>query len=197
MRLRSPVPGKLSRIFSVPNALSLFRIPLATFIWLDVGSNLYLIFLMVLAAGSDMVDGTVARFLSKRRGEERADSGGIGAWLDPVCDKIFVVSLVAAVFWDRAPNWTFIFLVLLRELLQLPLLGIFHLAYREKVKGFDYRAIWAGKATTVAQFIAVGVLLFYPQYAAYPAWLSAGLGIIAVILISQRGIARIRSTEWG
>src|SRR5262245_36934661 len=82
-------------ITSLPNLLSLSRLPLGGVFWVALGQTattthaLLAIGVMALAAVTDVLDGTIAR----KRGVSTA---GMGSWLDPICDKLFVGAVLAA-----------------------------------------------------------------------------------------------------
>ncbi|HEU4533954.1 MAG TPA: CDP-alcohol phosphatidyltransferase family protein, partial [Polyangiaceae bacterium] len=73
--------------------MSLSRIGLGGALWLVEPRPLPLLALMGAAALSDLLDGWMAR--RARGGAPPPPGGGRGAWLDPLCDKAFVLSFVA------------------------------------------------------------------------------------------------------
>ena len=85
-------------LLSLPNLLSLSRLPLGGLFWVTLGPTtmrgLLALGVMVLAAATDVLDGWVAR----RRGLETA---GTGAWLDPFCDKMFVGAILATLLFKQ------------------------------------------------------------------------------------------------
>lgn len=176
-----------SRILRPVNALTLVRIPLAALLWGWPHAPLFLLGVMALAAFSDVIDGAVARRLDP---SVRHDPHNPGAWLDPLCDKIFVISLVVLVAVHYTPPLHLALLLLVRELLLLPLLIGWALWWRPRGKRVDFRAVWAGKATTVVQFIAVGSMLFLPDALIVLAPPAAALGALSVILVVRRALRR-------
>lgn len=138
---------------------------------------------MAVAGLTDVLDGWVAR----RTGA--AGRRSAGAWLDPLCDKLFMVSLLAAVWFAAKPGASVLVLLAARECLQLPLLLAFpfvpRIGGRER---FDFTAALLGKATTVAQFIAISVILFRPDWATVPAAATAPLGTAAAIRYWARAL---------
>src|ERR1044071_6996960 len=101
------------------HVLTAMRLPLAALLWLEPENPRF--FLAILAAGalSDILDGLMARLLDE---DMRGDPEHIGAWLDPVCDKVFALSCVTAAYAAYHPPLVVVVLLLTRELLQLPLL---------------------------------------------------------------------------
>ena len=107
--------------------------------------------LLVFAALTDLLDGALARFL----GQETA----LGAYLDPVADKLLVVACYGALMsidtpYFAIPRW-FIILVLVRELLILvgaAYWGLFKHA-------LPIAPTVLGKVTTAVQLLFIGFLL--------------------------------------
>lgn len=143
---------------------------------------------MALAGISDVLDGALARRARRREGREHERDAG--AWLDPLCDKIFVVSALLAVAAEfRPPLWT-LPLVAAREIAQVPLLG--YLRLRGVVRAFDFRAAVVGKLATVLQFAAVAAILFrHPS--APPLAVAAGIAGLASALYYFVRAAKTRS----
>lgn len=179
-----------TRIFSLANALTLIRVPLAGVLWLAPGEPWFLLVIIVAAALSDVVDGALARRIDP---SVRHDPHNPGAWLDPLCDKIFVASLVALVVVHHTPSPGLALLVLVREALLLPLLVAWAVWWRPQGRRVDFRAVWAGKLTTVLQFAAVGAMLFLPGALEVLAPLAAVFGALSVALVVRRGLRAARS----
>ncbi len=158
------------RVFTLPNALTLSRLPMAGAVWIAPDSPGLMIALMVGAAVTDVLDGRFARAIRARRlarGEDPgklADKGGVGAWLDPLCDKAFVLSLLLAIYVDREPTWWVIPAIATREVFLVPMaLGYRFIGSLRSRFSFDFRAGWTGKIATVTQFAAVGAMLVAPE----------------------------------
>lgn len=163
------------------NLLSLVRIPMAGAIWLDPGEPSLLVPLAVAAAITDWLDGAVAR-----RHRDQTGPHDSGAWLDPLCDKIFVVSALASVWVAAGPEWWLMMLLLAREVLIAPMMLVYRLLPASRRRTIDLRAGKPGKATTVTQFAAVGALLLWPEAALPLAVLAAALGVAAAISYALR-----------
>lgn len=165
----------------LPDALTLSRVPMGAVAWLLVTWPWALFALMLAAAITDLLDGAIARKLKVE---------GKGAWLDPLCDKLFILAVIAALVWARQPHWLIVVLIALREILQLPLmvllLGLGHGGR------YNFKAAYLGKATTVAQFIALCVLMFGGNIAPW-ALLAAVLGVLAVGQYAWRAVHLWRS----
>ena len=179
--LDRPVPeAATERWYSAPNLVSLSRIPLALVPWFVGDDKLILCIVVALAALSDGLDGFLAR-LQKRNLLGEPDRG-MGAWLDPLCDKIFVVSTVLAAWYTVAfPLWM-IALVLTREILLVLSAALRRVipAWR-RTRRVKMRAVRIGKATTAAQFLTL-LALVGEHSSAFPLAVASGvLGALAAI----------------
>jgi len=156
------------------HALTLSRIPLALAMWWVWGHPAWSAAIIVLAGLTDTADGRIAR-RARRRGAGGPDIGG---WLDPVVDKLFVVTVLAAI-WARsqiAHPLVVIALVGARELVLVPLAAVY-LARRRRHPAL--RADAFGKIATIAQLIALCVIALAPGYALLAAAIAAALGLAA------------------
>jgi phosphatidylglycerophosphate synthase len=175
-----------SSITSLPNLLSLSRLPLGGLFWLALGPTptrgVLAIGVMALAAATDMLDGSIAR----RRGVSTA---GMGSWLDPICDKLFVGAVLAALHFERGVPLSLLAVIVARELLQLPMMIVYEVfpTLRHWLR-YDFRASYFGKAATIMQFLAIGSLVMGWKAAVPFAWGSFGLGITALIDYVRRAI---------
>jgi cardiolipin synthase (CMP-forming) len=101
-----PGPAKPQTSMSIPNLITLARILLVPIlVWAIISGEMGLAFLLFLAAGiSDAVDG----FLAKRFGMATE----LGAYLDPLADKVLIVSIYVALGITGAlPAWLVILVV--------------------------------------------------------------------------------------
>jgi len=181
--MSEPAP---SSITSLPNLLSLSRLPLGGLFWIALGPTpargVLAIGVMALAAATDMLDGSIAR----RRGVSTA---GMGSWLDPICDKLFVGAVLAALHFERGVPLSLLAVIVARELLQLPMMIVYEVfpTLRHWLR-YDFRASYFGKAATIMQFLAIGSLVMGWRAAVPFAWGSFGLGITALIDYVRRAI---------
>lgn len=104
-------------IISVPNLLSLFR-PISAVFMLCFGhlcTPFFLAGLVFFAVVTDLLDGYLARVLSCE--------SAFGAMLDPICDAIFIVSILSyAVLYLHLPGIYWIVL-----LVRYMVIGLYHL----------------------------------------------------------------------
>jgi len=181
--MSEPAPNKIT---SLPNLLSLSRLPLGGVFWMTLGPTpthaVLALGVMALAAGTDVLDGTIAR----RRG---ASTAGMGSWLDPICDKLFVGAVLAALHFQRGVPWWLLALIVARELMQLPMVIVYRVfpTLRHWLR-YDFRASHLGKAATIIQFLAIGCLVMGWQAALPLAWGAFGVGLVALIDYVRRAV---------
>ncbi|MFO0575524.1 MAG: CDP-alcohol phosphatidyltransferase family protein [Polyangia bacterium] len=178
-------PGAATLSAALPNLLSLSRIGLAAVLWKVRERPTALLSLMGIAAVTDLLDGWFARHdqpLSQRLGLHIGEgTGATGEWLDPLCDKVFVVSLLAALLVERRISAEQLALIGLRDVAVTPLILLYRFspALRERVH-LSLKARRLGKLTTVAQFVTVAAALVAPRSVPKLALGTAGLGLAAV-----------------
>ena len=183
--MSEPAPTSIT---SLPNLLSLSRLPLGGVFWVALGptptmTNAVLaIGVMALAAVTDVLDGTIAR----RRGMSTA---GMGSWLDPICDKLFVGAVLAALHFERGVPLWLLAVIVARELMQLPMVLVYRAfpTLRHWLR-YDFRASHLGKAATIVQFLAIGSLVMGWPAALPFAWGAFGLGLVALADYVRRAV---------
>lgn len=151
----SPAPD--NRLVTLPNALSVARLPLGGLFWFALARGPahaeWPFGVLAAAAATDVLDGWVAR----RRGVNPA---GAGSWLDPICDKLFIGSVLAALYVQRRVPLGVLALIVGRELLQLPMVLVYRaIPTLRRWLRYDFRASLLGKSATVIQFVAVSALI--------------------------------------
>ncbi len=149
------------KIFTVPNLISAVRLCLVPvfLVLLANGQDLPATLLFALAAGTDWVDGQIAR---------RTNTvSKLGQLLDPAVDRILMIAGVAGLFFvGRLPLWIII-IVLVRDLLLLCGGGFLIRRY-----GLRVPVIYAGKVATTFLFVGfAGLLLNWPVL--------EGLGVVS------------------
>ena len=190
MSAREPETSLPKELAQPWNLMSLVRVPLAVVVFLVRGNALAVLALMAVAGITDALDGILAR----RAGADPR----IGAWLDPVCDKIFVLGTIAGVWLEHQPPWQLLVLTATRELLVVPAGVAMFIASRGIGSRVEYRARPSGKATTVAQFVVLGALLFDLDGVALPAAIAAALlGLTAGVEDGARARASLASPAAG
>jgi cardiolipin synthase (CMP-forming) len=154
-------PGALMRdasrlnamsLLAIPNLISLARIPLAV-AFLLVSATVPRVMIIVAAGISDYLDGWWAR--------HRGPRTRLGELLDPITDKLFVLTALAAfAVWDVISPAEL--LVLLARDLFVTAGFLVVLALRLPIRP---RARFAGKVVTTLQIAAVLALTLLPQFA--------------------------------
>ncbi len=140
----------------IPNLLTLGRMGLTPFIlialWKECPDFKVAFFLFLLAAFSDFFDG----FWARKAGLESA----LGAFLDPLADKIFLMSLFAMLAWKGFIPFFLVASVLLRD--GGILLGVFFL---KKSRHFlEIKPLFVSKINTVFQMLLIGLILLNGAY---------------------------------
>ncbi|GAB5899897.1 CDP-alcohol phosphatidyltransferase family protein [Mycolicibacterium mageritense] len=95
-------PSSFDRVVTVPNALSVLRLVLVpVFLWLLFGAhaNGWAVAVLMFSGFSDWADGKIARLVANQ-------SSRLGALLDPLVDRIYMVTVpVALAFAGVVPWW--------------------------------------------------------------------------------------------
>jgi len=163
----------------LPNLISAARIPLAAlFVFLDgLGARLAVI---AIAGFSDWADGRLAR--------STGSVSRTGVWLDPVADKIFIVTAVVVLTFNVGlPAWV-LPMLLLRDIGVL--IGALYLFALGRRRGSPARP--AGKWVTWLQFVALGAILLRPSLAI---WVAPPVGVLGVIALRDYARAVLRRTR--
>ena len=169
---------------SIPNLITLARILLVpVVVWAIASNQMLFAFLLFAAAGvSDAVDG----FLAKRFGM----SSELGAYLDPLADKVLIVSIYVSLgIVDGLPRWLVI-LVVSRDLL---IVGGVLLSWLVG-KPVSVKPHPVSKANTAAQLLLVGLVLGALGFGFDAGWVLA-LTITAVAALTLASVA-VYLREW-
>jgi cardiolipin synthase len=164
---------------SIPNLITLARILLVPVVVWAIASNQMLVaFLLFAVAGiSDAVDG----FLAKRFGM----ASQLGAFLDPLADKVLIVSIyVSFGIVDVLPRWLVI-LVVSRDLL---IVGgiIFSWIVNKPV---SVKPHMVSKINTAVQLLLVGLVLAALGFGFDPGWLlSLTIALVAALTLASVAI---------
>jgi cardiolipin synthase len=137
-------------MLNLPNFLTLVRILTIPFFLIALAYHLYWGALLIFAFGgiTDFLDGLIARWM---RQETR-----LGAYLDPVADKLLVFSsYVMLGSIDALPPWLVV-IVVMRDVFILLGFAIIYYLMEEK---FEARPTVIGKSSTLLQLITLAVAL--------------------------------------
>ncbi len=139
----------MQQLLNVPNVLTLARIimtPVIVYMVLSEQAWLALA-LMVLAGITDMLDGAIARYFNLRT--------TVGAYLDPMADKIMLISLFVTLFMvEQVPLFVFL-AIIFRDLIIV--LGA--ITYEIVTRRLTMQPSFISKATTFIQIVYVVLLL--------------------------------------
>ncbi|MCM1306705.1 MAG: CDP-alcohol phosphatidyltransferase family protein [Bacteroides sp.] len=178
-------------LFTIPNLITYFRVLcVPAFVALmaigGIKSNFTLFYIALgvffVAAGSDLIDGWIARKFNMQ--------SGIGMALDPVADKLMHIAVLAclSLCTGLTPlgkdlvakgvlsnpwfvHYAFVILIVAKELIQLCI------AFYVIKKGATVKANWLGKVSSFT--ISVGVILgFFHNYVQYADWGILAWGIV-------------------
>jgi cardiolipin synthase len=169
---------------SIPNLITLGRILLVPVVVWAIASNQMLIaFLLFMSAGiSDAIDG----FLAKRFGM----ASELGAYLDPLADKVLIVSIYVSLgIADALPRWLVI-LVVSRDLLIVG--GVLFSWLLNKPVGVKPHMV--SKVNTAAQLLLVGLVLAALGFGFDAGW-ALTLTMIAVAALTLASVA-VYLREW-
>jgi cardiolipin synthase len=169
---------------SIPNLITLGRILLVPVVVWAIASNQMLIaFLLFMGAGiSDAIDG----FLAKRFGM----ASELGAYLDPLADKVLIVSIYISLgILDVLPRWLVI-LVVSRDLL---IVGGVMLSWVVR-KPVGVRPHPVSKANTAVQLLLVALVLASLGFGFDAGW-ALTLTLAAVTALTLASVA-LYLREW-
>lgn len=141
--------GQVDRILTVPNALSALRILLVpVFLWLVLvpERDLLAIGVLLISGITDYLDGKLARTLGQ--------TSKIGAILDPVADRLYILAAVVGLGLREVIPWWLAVLVPLRDVL------LFSLVPFLRTRGYSSLPVhFLGKAATAGLLYAFPLLL--------------------------------------
>lgn len=143
----------------IPNILTLLRIALILPFLMAFQNAHYktAFYLYLIASFSDALDGWLARLFHWQ--------SRFGSFIDPMADKLLVVSSMIALALSETLPWWFVILVLMRDLTIA--LGI--LAWYSVIKRHpDFKPTLLSKANTVLQLILVTVCLSELAFHLFP-----------------------------
>jgi cardiolipin synthase (CMP-forming) len=159
----------------------LVRVPLGVAFVPLAGRSLFALLVLGLAGISDMLDGWLAR--------RRPHPNSWGPWLDPLCDKAFIILVMTGLYLSQDPPLHTTLPILTREAAILFLFLLRFLVPSMRGMHYDYHAHAVGKATTVAQFLTVAALVLHRPEAQVLAAICAGLGLLSAVTYARRGHA--------
>ena len=201
MQQPPPDPAQQARWFLRPsrygltlaNGVTAVRLVLVPFIVAALANAQYVqAFWMTLAAGAtDAVDGYIARTFGHK--------SLVGAYLDPVADKVLILSLLGVLTLEgQLPVW-FVALALGRDIAIVATVAVFT---RMKRAALRMQPLFVSKLTTVAQIMLVLVVLadlaFVLQWADVRTallWGAAAMTVASWVAYFFEGLRALRTAE--
>lgn len=176
-------------MLNLPNFLTLIRILTIPFFLIYLAYHRYgeAFVVFVLGGVTDFLDGLTARLMNQQT--------AIGAYLDPVADKLLVItSFVMLGLIDGVPMWLAV-VVVSRDALLILGYGIIHLLVEERPQA---KPSWIGKCSTMFQLLTVGTalaLLADPEL--FSDWVMNGLIALTALATVASGVQYIyRGLIW-
>jgi cardiolipin synthase (CMP-forming) len=166
MPLNVPNLVTLSRIILIPLLIGIFYLPLT-----EQTQNITATALFIFAGITDWLDGYLARRLNQM--------SAFGAFLDPVADKLIVVAALLALLYLRRVDMIVALIIIGREIAISALRE-----WMAKVgQAASVAVAFIGKLKTVAQMVAIPLLLFHDVLLAVDCqWLGTILINVAAVL---------------
>lgn len=157
-----------------PSLLSLARVPLAAAFPFALARPEIATGVLLAAGASDVLDGWIARRYSM--------ATPTGAVVDPVTDKVFVLTVVIALVVAGNLSLVDVALLSTRELGELPLVVWLASSRRaRRDRSAQARSNVLGKGATALQFAAVACALWHAPVTAMLVRVTAAAGVIAAI----------------
>jgi cardiolipin synthase len=166
----------VDRMFNLPNIISLARVILVPVIfWLLITGETQVAFIVFIIAGiSDAVDG----YLAKTFGWQTE----LGAYLDPLADKLLIVSIFLALGVDgKLPLWLVVAVVSRDILIVIAVLLSWLLGRPMRI-----HPLIVSKANTVAQIVLAATVLADEGF-------GLGLGWVRFVLVWLTGALTLAS----
>ena len=171
--------SRFPALFWPPNLMSLIRLGLGVALLAATPSVSFALLALLAAGVTDVLDGWLARRLKMVT--------AVGAWLDPLADKVFAVGAVLASIRLGALKWPWAALLFAREAGFVAIAIAMFLTKRSRALLLRPRvSLPLGKLATVAQFIAMAWgYLGWPGLEAVLT-LSGAIGIGAAFVYARR-----------
>jgi cardiolipin synthase len=164
----------LNPLRTAPNLLTLLRICLVPIlVAATLGDHYFLSFVLFIVAGlTDALDGALARLLHQR--------SVLGAYLDPVADKLLLSTLFLVLMYKHLIPVTVTVLVFGRDVGILLVAAILYAAAGHR----EFRPSLFGKANTLAQVTTVAIVLLAQIHATPTLLLCRKLALEATMVLT-------------
>ena len=154
-------------VLTPPNLISLSRLAMAG-VFVGVRDGDWRVAVVLMAMASDVLDGVIARVSNT--------TTRIGALIDPIADRVFMLVAFIAVTVDGLISPWQLGLLMLRDVMTV--IGWFVARNVSWLRGVTFQARWPGKGVTVLQFVTLLASLQAPRLTA---GLALACGILAVV----------------
>lgn len=173
-------------VFTIPNIISFTRLlGIPVFGWLIIaGHDLWAVALLIVFGATDWLDGYLARRLKQRT--------ALGAKLDPVADRLYILMTVTAMAVRGLVPWWLLALLLLRDIM-LALL----VPFLRRTGRVSLPVTMIGKAGTMSLLIAFPMVLLGAAevLALQPLWVGGWVfAITGTVLYWLGGVQYVRGT---
>jgi cardiolipin synthase len=175
-----------SRVWTVPNALSFFRLALVpVFLWLViVGEDALALGVLIVSSITDFLDGWLARKLHQ--------VSRLGQLLDPAADRLYIFAALVGLAWREVIPWWLVAVIVARDVM-LAVLGVILANH-----GFGPLPVHhLGKVATFCLFWALPLLMLgeaFDPLAPYSLPLGWAFALWGAFLYWWAGIVYIRET---
>jgi CDP-diacylglycerol--glycerol-3-phosphate 3-phosphatidyltransferase/cardiolipin synthase len=155
---------------TLPNLISLSRLVLGALFVLLRGST-ERVLILAIAGATDFLDGYFAR--------TRGGASKLGALVDPIADRIFLLTAVSALLFEGAiEGWQFAIL-LLRDIMTV--VGFVTARIIPWLRTVAFKSRFPGKVVTVMQLATLVFVLVAP------AWINIAIALLAVASVYSVG----------
>jgi cardiolipin synthase (CMP-forming) len=177
----SPVSRlRLRHLLNIPNILTLSRLAAIPVLlaFLSKGRYTYGLYVFALAAITDSLDGTVARWFNAKT--------EIGAFLDPFADKLMLLStFIVLTLQEAIPGWL-LGVLIIRDVVIVA--GYFMISFFASMR-IPVRPTYFGKACTFLQiFCIIGALSRFTQRFPGHVFYWQGLLYLTLIITALSGV---------
>ena len=189
-------PWDTDRVMTLPNALSFARLlAVGVFGWLILaGHDVAAVILLIVSGATDWLDGFLARRLKQRT--------ELGAKLDPVADRLYILVAIIALAVRGIVPWWFLAMLLARDVMLVALVPSLR---RSGVVALPVN--YVGKAATMCLLLAIPLILLASSptigvmFVAWFGWPMAALGAVlywwAGAIYLQQTVALSRARRSG
>ncbi len=156
-------------LLTLPNAVSMSRLVLAS-LFFAVPSQPARVAIVAVAGATDMLDGWLAR---RTRTASR-----IGAIVDPIADRLFVLVVIGTFLLEGALTWGQTLLLLSRDIATT--IGFFVARSVSWLRPVELRARMPGKVVTVLQMAVLVAVLLVPDVVDTLVLVVAAASVVAI-----------------